>query len=147
LPHHYRARKAVERSKSKPPLPDKPPETESSPGAVEKTTGRVKFDDRGNAIWEWSISTGSFGLDVSSGRLKKLEHGSLSIADESSPALSPVKPNPVGAKKGYNPYDSVRVGKPAADKPGEKRKKKDLRRLGEWIALRKQASAKKDDKT
>jgi hypothetical protein len=136
----------VDRSKSKPPEPAKPPEVEYPPGESEKTTGRVKFDDRGNAIWEWSISTGAFGLDVSTGRLKKLEHASLSIADESSPALSPVKPNPLGAKKGYNPYDSVRVGKPVAAKPEEKPKKKDLRRLGEWIALRKQATAKKDGK-
>ena len=30
-----------------------------------KQTGRVQFDDRGNAIWEWSVATGKFGQEVS----------------------------------------------------------------------------------
>ncbi len=27
-------------------------------------SGRVQFDDRGNAVWEWAVSTGAFGRDV-----------------------------------------------------------------------------------
>ncbi len=101
-------------------------------------TGRVKFDDRGNAVWEWSIATGAFGREVSTQRIKKLEHPALSLADDAPTPFDHVKANPLGTKKGYDPYDSGKLGKPAAPR------KKDLRKLSEWVKLRKQASAKKD---
>ncbi len=104
-----------------------------------KGTGRVKFDDRGNAIWEWSIATGAFGREVSTERLHKLEHPSLSLADDASPSGS-VRPNPLGTKKGYDPYDSGKLGKPAAPP-----RKKDLQRLSEWLKLKRQAANKDQD--
>jgi hypothetical protein len=116
-----------------PSAPDQP--------AKEKTTGRVKFDDRGNAIWEWSVATGAFGREVTSDRLSKLELPGLSIADDAPAAFETVKANPLGTKKGYDPYDSGKLGKPL-EAP---RKKKDLRKLSEWLALRKQALGNKQE--
>jgi hypothetical protein len=106
-------------------------------------TGRVKFDDRGNAVWEWSVSTGAFGKEVTPERLQKLEHPALSIIEEGAPADGIARPNPLGAKKGYDPYDSVKVGKTATPAP---RKKKDLRRLGEFLKLKKQAAKNKQQR-
>jgi hypothetical protein len=103
-------------------------------------TGRVKFDDRGNAIWEWSIATGAFGREVSTERLQKLEHPALSLADDAPMPLETVRANPLGTKKGYDPYDSGKLGK----KPPAPRKK-DLRRLSEFLMLKKQAAGNKDD--
>jgi hypothetical protein len=103
-------------------------------------TGRVKFDDRGNAIWEWSIATGAFGREVSTERLQKLEHPALSLADDAPIPLETVRANPLGTKKGYDPYDSGKLGK----KPPAPRKK-DLRRLSEFFKLKKQAAGNKDD--
>jgi hypothetical protein len=103
-------------------------------------SGRVKFDERGNAIWEWAISTGAFGRDVSTARLKALDHPALAIVDDpddAPPLVGGVRANPLGAKKGYNPYDSGKLGK--APPP----RKKDLRRLSEWLKLKKQAEANK----
>jgi hypothetical protein len=104
----------------------------------EKTTGRVKFDDRGNAVWEWQIATGAFGREVTTQRLQKLEHPALSIADEDT-RPNAVRVNPLGAKKGYDPYDSGKPGK----KP--EKQKTDLRKLGEWLKLKKQAEKNKEE--
>ena len=103
-------------------------------------TGRVKFDDRGNAIWEWSIATGAFGREISEERLQRLEHPALSLAEDAPTPAETVRANPLGTKKGYNPYDSGKLGKPSAPA-----RKTDLRRLSEFIKLKKQAAGNKDD--
>jgi hypothetical protein len=105
----------------------------------DNTTGRVKFDERGNAVWEWSVSTGAFGREVSTERLQKLEHPALSIADDAPTPFDTVRPNPLGTKKGYDPYDSGKLGK--AQAPA----KKDLRKLSEFLKLKRQAAGNKPD--
>ena len=115
-------------------------DTVPAPNADAKGTGRVKFDDRGNAIWEWSIATGAFGREVSTERMQRLEHPALSIADDAPTPFETVRANPLGTKKGYDPYDSGKLGK----KP-EPPRKKDLRRLGEFLKLKKQAADNKDE--
>ena len=134
------------------------------------SSGRVKFDDRGNAIWEWAVGTGSFGVETSSKRFQKLVTP-LSIVDDSPPkpaplphefvaeselrrpaagaqrplaargasGENPVKENRKGMSQGYSPYDSGLLVKAQAERP----KKKDLRRLGEWLKLREQANRNK----
>ena len=102
-------------------------------------TGRVQFDDRGNAIWEWSIATGAFGREVSTQRMQRLEHPALSIADDAPTPVDTVRHNPLGTKKGYDPYDSGKLAKAPAPR------KKDLRRLGEFLKLKKQAAGNKDE--
>ena len=94
--------------------------------------GRVKFDDRGNAVWEWAMATGAFGGDVSTTRMRALEHPALSIADDAPSTVETVRANPLGKKKGYDPYDSGKLAKTAAPR------KKDLRKLSEWLKLKKQ---------
>jgi hypothetical protein len=100
----------------------------------------VQFDDRGNAIWEWSVATGAFGREVSTERMQKLEHPALSIADDAPTPSETVRANPLGTKTGYNPYDSGKLGKQPAPP-----KKKDLRKLSEFLQLKKQAQGNKDD--
>ena len=122
------------------PDPKRPAEASSKDRAgAEKSTGRVKFDDRGNAVWEWQIATGAFGREVSTQRLQKLEHPALSIADEDT-RPNAVRANPLGSKKGYDPYDSGKLGK----KP-EKPQKTDLRKLSEWLKLKQQAAKNKEE--
>ncbi len=114
------------------PAPGEANEPRSKVSTGDKSTGRVKFDDRGNAVWEWQVETGAFGIEVSTQRLQKLEHPALSIADDAPTPFETVRANPLGTKKGYDPYDSGRLGK----KPPPA--KKDLRKLSEWLKLKKQ---------
>jgi len=100
-------------------------------------TGRVIFDDRGNAIWEWAMDPGAHD-DASGAPLRILEHPSLSIAEDSPSVVDSVRGNGQVAKKGYDPYDSDKPRKPNAPS-----RKKDLRRLSEWLKLKKQAEENK----
>jgi hypothetical protein len=121
----------------KPSAHDAPADSKKS--AEAKKTGRVQFDERGNAIWEWSIATGAFGREVSTQRLQKLEHPALSLADDAPTPFEQVKANPLGTVKGYNPYDSGKLDKK------EVPRKKDLKKLSDWLALKKQATNNKQD--
>jgi hypothetical protein len=126
----------------------KPPEKDSARPEQGKS-GRVAFDERGNAVWEWSMSTGIFGRNVDTRRLKKLEANDLKIADDPAPA-SPAaahrvaQPRPPGA--GFDPYNSsgsgLARGGPARLKAPPKAK--DLKRLSEWIQLQKSIGKKTD---
>lgn len=107
---------------------------------AQNVSGRVKHDDRGNAIWEWAVATGKFGAETSAQTLKKLDNAMLSLADNVPTPLELVKRNPLGTVKGYSPYDSGVLAK----KKGEPRKK-DLRKLSEWLKLKKQAGNNKAD--
>ncbi len=121
------------------PAPGEPSVPSSKNETGDKSTGRVKFDERGNAVWEWQVTTGAFGAEVSTQRLQKLEHPALSIADDAPTPFETVRANPLGTKKGYDPYDSGRLGKKAPPA------KKDLRKLSEWLKLKKQAESNKDE--
>jgi hypothetical protein len=128
-----KSRPAAKAAPSEPSLPSSKKET------GDKSTGRVKFDERGNAVWEWQVTTGAFGVEVSTQRLQKLEHPALSIADDAPTPFETVRANPLGTKKGYDPYDSGRLGRKSPPA------KKDLRKLSEWLKLKKQAEANSQD--
>ncbi len=128
--------------KDKKPAPGEvPPNPEA-----DKSSGRVTFDARGNPVWEWQTSTGIFGRDVSTQRLKKLEAKDLAIVDtppaEAKKAgnkkqqLSMAEPI-VNKETGFNPYDSSGSVSPrkVADQP--RKPVKDLRKLDAWIKLKK----------
>ena len=103
-------------------------------------SGQVKFDDRGQAIWEWSTATGKFHSATTSARLRKLTAVELSLVDDGAPPANGVRVNPAGTKKGYDPYDSGQLSRNRADKPV----RKDLRKLSEWLKGRK-GQAGRDD--
>ncbi|NJM39969.1 MAG: hypothetical protein HC853_03925 [Anaerolineae bacterium] len=113
----------------------KPPDGDDKP--EDRRSGRVTFDERGNAVWEWSMSTGIFGRNVDTKRLKKLEANDLKLAEDPAPAHKAAPMHPVKPAGGFDPYNSSGTaprappGKPVATKP------KDLRRLSEWIQLQK----------
>ena len=139
---------------------DKPPVAPD-----DKRSGRAGVDERGNTVWEWKLETGVYSRDITTQRLKKLDLGDLSIAETamhrlpsglSEKAAEPKKPvggfNPydsVSESTGGNPYDNARNTQrrmqqssptaPAARKP------MDLKRLEEWMQIRKRLEQQKKD--
>ncbi len=89
--------------------------------------GKIDFDELGNAIWVPNDPTS--GEDV----MRRLLHDpTLAISQEHEQTTNRlVKQNPVGLKKGYDPYDSGLLAKK------QFKKKKDLRKLSAWIESRK----------
>jgi hypothetical protein len=107
---------------------DKPP-----PAANRRRVSQIVHDDRGNARVEW-IDAGYAG--------EPLERAPLSI--ESTPARGQPGKLKVerGRASGFDPYQ--RVG--AAHIPEPKKAaagKRDLRKLGEWIKLKRELDARK----
>jgi len=98
------------------------------------------MDDRGNVTWEWKDDGDLLADDTlgSAERLRALADPNLQIKDDDDP-MSPIKSNPKGLKKGYNPYDSGVLGKQSW------KKKKNLRELSKWVELRKKMAEKKPD--
>jgi hypothetical protein len=88
-------------------------------------SGQVRFDDRGNAVWETGLN-------------RRLEHPALTLADDQAPRNT-LKTNGTGLKAGYNPYDSGMLPKPSH------RRKKDLRALSRWIEQSKSLPDKNED--
>jgi len=89
--------------------------------------GKIEFDELGNAIWV--PSTTAVSGDV---MLRLLDDPSLAITNDfAQSANQPVKQNPQGVRRGYDPYDSGMLAKQ------QFKKKKDLRKLSTWIQSRK----------
>jgi hypothetical protein len=102
--------------------------------------GRLERDDRGNVTWQWSDDRNLNADDTlgAAERLRALVDPGLDVQEEQENPLSPAQSNTKGLKTGYNPYNSGALGKQAW------KKKKDLRRLSEWIELKKKMSDKKE---
>ncbi len=103
--------------------------------------GHLGLDDRGNVTWEWQDDEDLLADDTLGGaeRIRALVDPKLKVKDDDDDPLHPIRSNPKGLKKGYNPYNSGALGKQAW------KKKKDLRELSKWIELRKKTGERQDD--
>ena len=106
----------------------------STPTEALTNSGHVTFDDRGQAVWEWVRPGGKVQASSTVTRLKTLTAVELSLTDAAPRPSKRVPDNPAGTRKGYDPYESGRLSRAAPDRP----LKKDLRKLGEWLKLKKQ---------
>jgi hypothetical protein len=88
--------------------------------------GRIEFDELGNAVW---VPADANAGDEVMRRL--LDDPTLAFSNDYAPGSQRrIQQNPLGLKKGYDPYDSGQLVKK------EWKKKKDLRKLSDWIKSR-----------
>lgn len=135
--------------------------------ADNKRSGRAAHDERGNSVWEWQLETGVYSRDISTQRLKKLDLNDLSIAETASIPRPPGLTEPPARNTlpggGVNPYDNSTTdrGNVASDpynsggrgalktdaRSGQNsppaRKPVDLKKLDEWLELRKRVEQNK----
>lgn len=80
----------------------------ADPGAVPAgSSGRVRHDERGNAVWEWVTTTTKNAILSATSLIRKLDSSGLSLeetqADKEKAAMLPQK-RPGG---GFNPYEQA----------------------------------------
>jgi len=97
--------------------------------------GKINFDDRGNAFFEWRNDLLVEDSDAAQRRRDQaLTNPGLSLVDESMRPSTDDAPRDY--RNGYNPYES---GVP--DRQPAKKKKRDLRELSKWIEAKRRAGA------
>jgi hypothetical protein len=94
-----------------PQQPRKDPESTApptAPGDGEQRSGRVQFDERGQAVWEWAVQTGMFDRNASSQRIRALTETPVNLEIADTP---PTKPETIKPATG-NPYERAAVPRP-----------------------------------
>lgn len=103
--------------------------------------GRIKFDDRGNAIYAWNEDQLSLeGEEGERARRKALEHPGLAMVEDEPAVNAPIQHNARGLKVGYNPYESGLLAQKE-----EPKKKTDLRELSKWLEMKKRLETNRSD--
>lgn len=89
--------------------------------------GRIEFDELGNAVW---VPCSASASDEVMRRL--LDDPTLAFSNEDLRGdQKTIEKNPLGVRKGYDPYDSGLLVKK------EWKKSKDLRKLSGWLKSQK----------
>ena len=79
-------------------------------------SGRVRHDERGNAIWDWLKDTGRNAFEATSRLLKKLEAPHLDVEDTKDQELRLESDRDPGG--GYDPYNQSSKPRGAPPKKG-----------------------------
>jgi len=95
------------------------------PATTDKA-GKINFDDRGNAFFDWRDDLLAEDSDAAQRRRDgALANPGLSLVDDGKPVVSDLGPR--DCRSGYNPYESGVLDRKAGAK------KRDLRELSRWI--------------
>jgi hypothetical protein len=91
--------------KSTPPGEAAAGSAKSSPKDDSIPSGRVRHDERGNAVWDWLKDTGRNAIEATSRLLKKLEAPQLEMEDKKDEELRLESDRDRDPGGGYDPYN------------------------------------------
>jgi hypothetical protein len=89
--------------------------------SLERGAGRVRHDERGNAIWEWVKETGRFCISSTSALLRRLDVPELKLEGEDELRVGGQASRDKGG--GYDPYNRktpAKTGKLTGKLPARK---------------------------
>jgi len=98
---------------SQPPRKDLKPTAPPGKPGDERKSGRVRFDERGQAVWEWAVQTGMFDRNASTQRIRALTEGPGNLQIDEAP---PAKPEAAKPTTG-NPYERAATPRPSKAEP------------------------------
>jgi hypothetical protein len=110
------------------------PQSEPPAPVGQRRASRIVHDERGNARIEW--------IEESAGKLLDERIPLEIVEDEQSARGAPVW-NPRKVEKGWNPYQSSSLTRSDPKRAPPATIKKDLRKLSEWIKLKREVEARK----
>ncbi len=99
----------VSSSPGRPGVPAKPSPAGAAPAAG--PSGKVRHDERGNAVWEFIAQTSRIFVGATSRLLKKLDAPELKVEDTHDGELR-IMPDSPKTGGGYDPYNQVTKPKP-----------------------------------
>ena len=97
------------------PIPPKPQNQGAADPAPARRSGRVNFDERGQAIWEWAVQTGMFDRNATSQRVRALSEAAMQLEIVDTPPKTPTTVAAPRRGDAVTPYD--RPVKPTVPPP------------------------------
>lgn len=74
----------------------------SKTNSTTESTGRIRHDERGTAVWDWALDTGTFNALSSSGIFRRLEVAELDVHETPGLAMAIAGRDAGGGGDPYN---------------------------------------------
>jgi hypothetical protein len=100
----------------------------AKPESQATSTGRIAFDDRGNAVWQWRSDTGSFKSDIDTRKVRALQEATTAQLGVEAQVAAPAAP----LRPSNDPYSTADSHALLAKK-APRRTLDDMRKLSEEI--------------
>jgi hypothetical protein len=114
-----------------------PPSGKQAKPKSEQPSGRIAFDDRGNAIWEWRTDNGAYKTDIDTQKVKAIQEStsdSLSLEDDRPASPASTSHDPYSrASEPRQPFRHNTPPPAPEERKPQRRTLDDMRRLSEEI--------------
>ena len=100
----------------------------AKPESQVPSSGRIAFDDRGNAIWQWRSDTGTFKSDIDTKKVRALQEATTAQLGGETQVAAPA----TTARPSNDPY-STADSHHLLEKKAPRRTLDDMRKLSEEI--------------